>query len=95
MAASTSGEIVVAFTTANRVPRETSRPSKFRSLRFVTDTHINSIYEAAIEATEESVVNAIFCSSGMDGRSGRYAPAVPEDTVLELLGHGRPTDAGH
>jgi len=95
LAASSSGEIVVAFTTANRVPRESSQPSKFRTLRFVADSHINSIYEAAIEATEESVVNAIFCSPGMDGRSERYAPAIPDDTVLELLGNGRPTDAGH
>ncbi len=88
-AASTSGEIVIAFSTANRVPRSASQPSKFRTLRFVADAHINTLYEAAIEATEEAILNAMFCSVGMTGRGGRYAPAIPQDTVLELLTSGR------
>ncbi len=94
-AASTSGEIVVAFSTANRVPRSSDHPSKFRSLKFVADSHINSLYEAVIEATEEAVLNAVFCSVGMRGRLGREAPAIPQDVVLELLGEGEGTHAGH
>jgi len=94
-AASTSGEIVVAFSTANRVPRAASRPSPFSSLRFVADAHINTLYEAAIETTEEAILNAMFCSVGMTGRSGRYAPAIPQNTVLELLTTGREIHAGH
>lgn len=93
-AASTSGEIVVAFSTANRVPRSSEQPSKFRSLKFVADSHINSIYEAVIEATEEAILNAVFCSMGMRGRQGREAPAIAQDMVLELLGKGGETHAG-
>ncbi len=84
-AASTSGEIVVAFSTANRVPRSSAQPSKFRTLRFVADTHINTLYEAVIEATEEAVLNAMFCSAGVRGREGREAPAIPQEATLELL----------
>lgn len=94
-AASSSGEIVVAFSTANRVPRETDQPRKFRSIRFVADAHVNTLYEAAIEATEEAVLNSMFCSSGMSGRCGRFAPAIPQDAVLELLGKGKGAHAGH
>jgi len=94
-AASTSGEIVVAFSTANRVPRSSAQPSKFRTLRFVADTHINSMYEAVIEATEEAVLNAMFCSVGATGREGREAPAIPHDTVLELLRTGRDSHESH
>jgi L-aminopeptidase/D-esterase-like protein len=94
-AASTSGEIVVTFSTANRVPRSSSQPSRFRTLRFVADAHINTLYEAAIEATEESVLNAMFCSDGMDGREDRFAPAIPQDAVLELLEKGRKIRADH
>ena len=93
-AASTSGEIIVTFSTANRVPRATVRPSKFRTIRFVADTHINTLYEAAIEATEEAVINAVFCSSGMSGRDDRHAPAIPQEIVLELLNRGRDSHAG-
>jgi len=94
-AASTSGEIVLAFTTANRVPRTATQTSKFRSLRYVPDGHIDVLYEAAVEATEEAVLNAIFCSNGMDGRLDRLAPALPLDTVIELLRNGRDIRASH
>jgi L-aminopeptidase/D-esterase-like protein len=90
-AASTSGEIVIAFSTANRTPRSSALPSKFLQLRFVADAHVNSLYEAVIEATEAAVLNAIFCSNGMTGRDDRSAPALPQDLVLELLGKGRTT----
>jgi L-aminopeptidase/D-esterase-like protein len=85
-AASSSGEIVVAFSTANRVPRSSAEPSRFRTLRFVADNHINTMYEAVIEATEEAVLNSIFCSVGVIGRDGREAPAIPQQATLELLG---------
>ena len=94
-AASTSGEIVIAFTTANRVPRTTTQSGKFRSLRFVPDAHIDVLYEAAVEATEEAALNAIFCSKGMDGRLDRQAPALPLETVIELLRNGRDIRARH
>lgn len=88
-AAATSGEIILAFTTANRVPRTATMTGKFRSLRYVPDAYVDTLYEAAIEATEEAVLNAIFCSSGMEGRRDRSAPALPHDTVLDLLRSGR------
>jgi L-aminopeptidase/D-esterase-like protein len=92
-AASTSGEIVVAFSIANRVPRAAKLPGKFRTLRYVPDAHIDLLYEAAVESTEEAVLNAVFCSGGMDGRSGRRAPALPQERVIELLRTGRPIHA--
>ena len=94
-AASTSGEIVIAFTTANRVPRTARQAGKFRSLRFVPDAHIDVLYEAAVEATEEAILNAIFCSDGMDGRQDRHAPALPLDAVIDLLRNGRDIRASH
>ena len=94
-AASTSGEIVVAFSTANRTPRVSALPDKFLTLRFVSDGFINGLYEAAIEATEEAVLNAIFCSAGMSGRLDRQAPALPQQTVLEFLNRGRGIHVGH
>ena len=93
-AASTSGEIVIAFSTANRVPRSSAQPSKFRSLKFVADPHINTMYEAVIEATEEAVLNAMFCSVGMNGRDKREAPAIPQEMVREILEKGQKSNAG-
>ena len=61
------GSIIVAFSTANRTPRPAATGDKFIRLKCISDAHINDVYEAVIEATEESVLNAIFCSN--------YAPA--------------------
>jgi L-aminopeptidase/D-esterase-like protein len=84
-AASTSGEIVVAFSTVNRAPRTAATPDKFLNIKFIADPFINPLYEAVIEATEEAVLNAIFCSNGMTGRENRSAPAIPQDKVDEIL----------
>jgi L-aminopeptidase/D-esterase-like protein len=94
-AASTSGEIIIAFSTANRTPRTAVDPRKFLKLKFIADPFINPLYEAVIEATEEAVLNAMLCSRGMSGREDRSAPAMPHDTLLELLAPRRQDDAGH
>lgn len=84
-AASTSGEIIVAFSTANRLSRTPERKGKLQSIEFIPDTGINSFYEAVIEATEESVINSMFCSHGMTGRDGRISPAIPQEKVIEVI----------
>ena len=90
-AASTSGEIIIAFSTGNRKPRQASSSKHFITLKCVSDYHINLVYEAVIEATEEAVMNAIFCSNGMNGREQRWCPPIPPERVIELLDKGRVT----
>lgn len=87
-AASTSGEIVLAFSTGNQVPREMKRTSRVLNLTYVNDEFIDPLYEAVIEATEESVLNAVFRSAGQTGRKNRYAPPIPAEEVLGLLRDG-------
>lgn len=84
-AATTSGEIVFAFSTGNRTSREAKKLSSTLNLSFVSDEHVNLLYEAVIEATEEAVLNAMFCSGGMTGRENRFAPPLPTATVQEIL----------
>jgi len=93
-AASTSGEIVVAFSTANRLPRTSDKPSRYLNLDFISDAYINDFYEAAIESTEEAVLNAIYCSNGMTGREGRISPPIPHDRTIEFLNLGRGIHVG-
>ena len=88
-AASTSGEILLAFSTANRSPRPNRTSARFTHLRYIVDPHVDTLYEAVIEATEEAVLNAVFCSNGMSGRQGRGSPSIPSDLVLPLLNPGK------
>ena len=85
-ASAASGEIVVAFSTANRTARKTKESTRHLNMSFISDEFISPLYEAAVEITEEAVLNAMFLSSGMDGRLGRQAPAIPLDRILDLLG---------
>jgi len=94
-AASTSGEIIVAFSTANRHERPSRTSDKFIKLKCISDAHINEVYEAVIEATEESVLNAVFCSNGMSGRRGRSAPAIACEQVMEEFSQGRTVYESH
>jgi D-aminopeptidase len=82
-AAHGSGEIVVAFSTSNLVPRES--PTMMAELRVLLDSALNPIYQATVEATEEAIVNALSMSSGQTGRDGHEAPALPLDEVERLV----------
>lgn len=90
-AASSSGEIIIAFSTGNRTSRPVPSSSHFINLKCISEYHINAVYEAVIEATEEAVLNAIFCSHGMSGRLQRRLPAIPHHRVVEILQQGRST----
>jgi L-aminopeptidase/D-esterase-like protein len=84
-ARTSSGEIIIAFSTGNHIPRSDHAKKKSITINFMGDIIINKLYEATLEATEEAVINAIFCSSGMTGQLGRYCPPVPHEEVLNLL----------
>jgi L-aminopeptidase/D-esterase-like protein len=84
-AASSSGEIIIAFSTGNRKPRSSSPHANFITMKCISNEYINTVYEAVIEATEEAVINAIFCSNGMNGRKERWCPPIPHERVLEIL----------
>ncbi len=88
-AASSSGEILIAFCTSNRSLRPSRDSDRFTRLRYIADPHIDILYEAVIEATEEAVLNAVFCSNGMNGRLGRESPPVPQEKVMELMGKNK------
>lgn len=84
-----SGDLVLAFSTANGIPRATSQTSL--ETRALPDQQIDPLYQAVVEATEESILNALFKAQTCVGRDHKTAEALP----LELLGpimqrYGRP-----
>jgi D-aminopeptidase len=77
-----SGEIVVGFSNANTVPRET-RKMVYR-MKALLDRAINPLYKATVEATEEAILNALCMATAMEGQSEHHAPALPLDRLVEL-----------
>ena len=82
-AAHGSGEIVFAFSTANKVPRETKHT--FAKLDVLLDRHLAAHYEAVIEATEEAIVNSLCTAGDMTGQGGNFAPGLPHDRIVAIM----------
>ena len=77
-----SGEIFVAFSTGLRFDRDGRGPL---DLHVVSDRDLNGLFEAAVDATEEAVLDSMFRATTTGGRNGRVAEALPIDELLELL----------
>src|SRR5690349_9793228 len=86
-----SGEIVIGFSNANSVPRET-RKMVYR-MKVLLDRVIDPLYKATVEATQEAILNAMCAAETMTGHSGHPAPALPLAEVGELMRRFRPEPA--
>jgi D-aminopeptidase len=82
-AAHGSGEILVGFSTANKVPRVTSRMTA--AIEVLLDDACDGLYEAIVECTEEAIVNSLCMADEMRGATGHLAPALPLDRLTEIL----------
>ena len=89
-----SGDIFLAFSTGNRVPHY-PKPLTY-TLTVVADDHLDPIFQAAEEATEEAILNALTMATTTVGRDGNTAYALPLDRLAAIMKkYGRlPAGAG-
>lgn len=82
-----SGELMIAFSTAHRSDTTHAVTHDVKALADggYRDSAFNPIFEAAIEAVEESVLNALFMAETTAGRDGHVLHALPVDRTLDLL----------
>ena len=78
-----SGEFVIAFSTANVFPRYTE--SGTFQIQMLVNSRLSSLFEAAIEATEEAVINSMTMATMTTGRNGRTMPAIPLDRLKLIM----------
>ena len=77
-----SGDYVIAFTTS-RVAEETDEGIRTRTL--LDDEHLSPLFQAAVEATEEAIVNSLFKATDTKGYLGRTVEALPLEKVKEVF----------
>lgn len=82
-AAHGSGEIVMGFSTANSLTR--GAQERTQTLTVLSDQFMDPLYRAAIDATEEAILNAICMAEPMEGINRRVAPALPLDKVRDIV----------
>jgi D-aminopeptidase len=81
-AAHGSGEIVLGFSTTNRVPRKARR--MIHRIRVMLDAYLDPLYDATVECTEEAILNALCMAQDMHGAHGNFCPALPLGEVSKL-----------
>lgn len=92
----TSGDYVIAFSTGEKEV-EDLHTQTFEELKRghpeltveqmpkVAEAWLNPVFRATIEATEESIINALFKAETMVGRDGNTRIGLPLDRVLEIM----------
>lgn len=80
-----SGDYVIAFSTnkAVRVPYESDH--RTRRITVLRNDAMSPLFMAAIEATEEAIINSLFHAETMTGRDGHKVEALPVDKVLHIM----------
>jgi D-aminopeptidase len=82
-ASNSSGDYVIAFSTAESVRRQRSSPTPFAT-EMLLNPSMSPLFAATVEATEEAIYNAMFRATTVSGR-GRALEAIPLDETLEIL----------
>ncbi|KAH0592907.1 hypothetical protein MHUMG1_09360 [Metarhizium humberi] len=90
-----SGDIFLAFSTANKVPvGDVSMQSKpgfndftpaERVVSMSDNDTMNGLFEAAADAAEEAIYNAMFMAESMTGYKGRHVPALDLGDVRRIV----------
>lgn len=77
-----SGDIFIAFSTGNTV-RQGDAVSE---VRMIAPEAMTALFQAAAEATEEAILNALCAAETMTGREGRVVHALPHDLLVRAMG---------
>jgi D-aminopeptidase len=78
-----SGDFVLAFATADTIPHYPATPTY--TLTHLADTHLNPLLSAAVEVTEEAVLNALTAATTVTGRDDRTVEAISLARLRQLV----------
>jgi D-aminopeptidase len=77
-----SGDIFIAFSTANPMTAAIRVPARVAML---PNEMLDPVFEAAVQATEEAIINAMVGAETMTGANGHKVFALPHDTLQSTL----------
>jgi D-aminopeptidase len=77
-----SGDIFIAFSTAN--PGAANRVVN-QKIEMLPNDQMSPLFEATVQATEESIINALLAAKTMTGKNGTKIYELPEDRLIEIM----------
>ncbi len=78
-----SGDFILAFSTATIIPHYPKQPTY--PITAFADTHMNSLFTATVESTNEAILNALTMATTVVGRDDHKAEAINLSRVREIL----------
>ncbi len=81
VAGNSSGDIFIAFSTANRE----AAIGTVAQIESLNNNAITPLFEATVQATEEAVINALVAATTMVGHDSFRAVALPHDRLQDVL----------
>lgn len=80
-----SGDYVIAFSTDTTLRVDHQPMQSISRVNLLHDDAVSPLFLAAIEATEEAIINSLFMSADMIGNKGVKVEGLPVIKVIEIL----------
>jgi L-aminopeptidase/D-esterase-like protein len=77
-----SGDIFLAFSTANKNAFNRDENTTVETL---PNDKMTPLFEATVNAVEESIINAMVAAETMEGNNGNTSYAIPHDQLIDVL----------
>lgn len=80
-----SGDYVIAFSTHPGVRNNLDDFGPTRRITELNNNAVSPLFLAALEATEEAILNSLFMAETVGGHEGRIQDALPIDDVMRIM----------
>lgn len=85
IASNGSGDYVIAFSTHAAVRLKQNPDERTHTTLQLINDATSPLFMAAIEATEEAIINSLWAAETMTGKDGRTIQALPREEVIKLM----------
>lgn len=80
-----SGDYVIAFSTDSTLRIPHNSKEKKQTVSLLTNDAVSPLFMAAIEATEEAIINSLFAATTIKGVDGHTAETLPVDKLIVIM----------
>ena len=85
IASNGSGDYIIAFSANPEIRIQHNPQNRLQAQQMLINDAVSPLFMAAIEATEEAILNSLFKAEDMRGKNGRSVEALPLDKVIPIL----------
>lgn len=85
IASNGSGDYIIAFSTASGLRISYSTKDPLLDQRVLNNDQMSPLFMAAIESTEEAIINSLFAARTTTGRDGNTVQELPLEKVIPIL----------